>query len=307
MEFKMQNRTLGKTNLEVTPIGFGTAQIGFVGMDQSDCDRLLNGVLDTGVHVIDTAACYVDAEEKTGKSIGSRRDEYVLVSKCGHKMADDDPAEWSGALVRKSAERSLRLLKTDHLDVLLIHSCPKANLENEEFLEALVRCKQDGLVRFIGYSGDREDLDYALTLEMVDCVETSVSICDQQVLESSLPRAKDLDIGVFAKRPVANSVWRDMTQYGGPYGGYTSVYTERLKKMNFTPESIGFDGSWIELALRFTLHQAGVHCALIGGLNLDHVKDNLRIAEQGPLPNVVIEGLYAIWKTHDDGSWVGQT
>ncbi|MCA9437941.1 MAG: aldo/keto reductase [Candidatus Omnitrophica bacterium] len=303
----MQKRTLGKTNLEVTPIGFGTAQIGFVGMEQSDCDHLLNGVLDAGVNVIDTAACYVDAEEKVGKSIGSRRDEYVLVSKCGHKIADDDPPEWSPELIRSSAERSLRLLKADCLDVLLIHSCSKEALENEAMIEALLKCKSDGLARFVGYSGDRGDLDYALTLDSIDCIETSISICDQQVLDNSLPKAKELTLGVFAKRPIANSVWRDMTKYGGLYGGYTAAYTERLKKMDFTPESVGFDGSWIELALRFTLFQPGMHTALVGGMNLDHVKDNLKIADQGPLPDSVQQKLTEVWAAHDDGSWVGQT
>ncbi|MCB9768883.1 MAG: aldo/keto reductase [Candidatus Omnitrophica bacterium] len=303
----MQKRTLGKTNLEVTPIGFGTAQIGFVGMEQSDCDHLLNGVLDAGVNVIDTAACYVDAEEKVGKSIGSRRDEYVLVSKCGHKIADDDSPEWSPELIRSSAERSLRLLKADCLDVLLIHSCSKEALENEAMIEALLKCKSDGLARFVGYSGDRGDLDYALTLDSIDCIETSISICDQQVLDKSLPKAKVLNLGVFAKRPIANSVWRDMTKYGGPYGGYTAAYTDRLKQMDFTPEQVGFEGSWIELALRFTLFQPGMHTALVGGMNLDHVKDNLKIADQGPLPDSVQQKLTEVWAAHDDGSWVGQT
>ena len=77
--------------------------------------------------------------------------------------------------------------------------------------------------------------------------------------------------------------------------------------MDFTPESIGFDGSWIELALRFTLFQPGMHTALVGGMNLDHVKDNLKIAEQGPLPDSVQQKLKDIWASHDDGSWVGQT
>ncbi len=303
----MEKRTLGKTQLEVTPIGFGTAQIGFVGMEQAECDQLLNGVLDAGVNVIDTAACYVDAEEEVGKAIGSRRDEYILVSKCGHKIADDDAPEWSGELVRSSAERSLRLLKTDHLDVLLIHSCPKANLENEEMIEALIQCKRDGMTRFIGYSGDREDLEYALSLDPIDCIETSINFLDQQVLEKSIPVAKRRDLGVFAKRPIANSVWRDMTQYGGPYGGYTAPYTERLKKLGMTPDSVGFDGNWIELALRFTLFQPGMHIALVGGMNLDHVKENLKIAEQGPLPDSVLGNLSSIWKKNDDGSWVGQT
>lgn len=303
----MRKQMLGKTGLEVTPLGFGTAQIGFVGMSQHECHALLNGVLDSGIGVIDTAACYVDAEEKVGKAIGDRRDEYVLVSKCGHHVEESDPPEWSPEIVRKSTERSLRLLKTDRLDVLLIHSCPQSFLENDALIEALLEVREAGLVRFVGYSGDREDLDYAVGLKGMECIETSLSLFDQQVLDSSLPRAEDIGLGVFLKRPLGNSVWRDMTKYGGPYGGYTSEYTRRYKAMNFTPESVGFEGEWDELALRFALSQPGVSCALVGGMNLHHVHRNVEIAGMPPLPESVVEAVRAVWKAHDDGSWVGQT
>lgn len=302
----MEKRRLGKTGLSVTPLGFGAAQIGFLGLTQADASALLHGVLDAGVRVIDTAACYGDSEEKIGKAIASRRKDYVLISKCGHRGGDTDLPEWSPELVRMSAERSLVRMKTDWLDVLLLHSCPVEYLRNEDLVRALEQCKRDGLVRYIGYSGDREELLAAAENEVFDCLETSVSICDQQALRTALARARETRLGVFAKRPLANTCWRDLSGYG-EYREYARVYAERLQAMGFTPESLGFDGDWVELALRFTVFQPGVHCALIGGTRLEHVKSNIGIVSKGPLPKEVLEKLGQTWDAHDDGSWVGQT
>ena len=89
-------RLLGKTLLPVSSLGFGTAEPGFLGVGQKECDALLNGVLDAGINVIDTAECYKDREEKIGKALSRRRSEYVLVSKCGHHVEEADGPEWTG-------------------------------------------------------------------------------------------------------------------------------------------------------------------------------------------------------------------
>jgi aryl-alcohol dehydrogenase-like predicted oxidoreductase len=303
----MEKRKLGNTDLLVTPLGFGTAQIGFLDVPQSDCDRLLNGVLDTGINVIDTAAMYLGSEAKIGLAISSRRSEFVLVSKCGNHVADDDPPEWSGEIIRRSAERSLRRLQTDHLDVLLIHSCSRDHLKNEDMIGSLIKCRVDGLTRFIGYSGDDKDLEFALELGVFDCLEASVNICDQQILDGLLPRIKERNLGFFAKRPLANSCWREMSGYGAGYGDYARTYTERLHKMGFTPESLGFEGEWIDLALRFALFQPGLDVALTGGRNLDHLKQNIRLLDKGPLEPSIVKRIREVWMEHDDGSWAGQT
>ena len=112
--------------------------------------------------------------------------------------------------------RDWKVLKTDHVDVLLIHSCEEKFLRNADLIEALQECKDKGLARFIGYSGDRGDVLAAMDMGFCDVVEMSVNICDQQVLEKALPRAKELGLGVIAKRPLANTgtracvIWHTM-------------------------------------------------------------------------------------------------
>jgi len=303
----MKMRPLGKTGMTVSALGYGTAELGYLGVPQGECDRILGALLDHGLNVIDTASSYMDAEEKVGRAIAARREEFVLVSKGGQAIAETGAPAWSDKAVHQEAERSLRRLRTDHLDLLLLHSCPVAELRNDRMIEALLRLKDAGMTRWIGYSGDGANLSHALGMGVFDCIETSVSLCDQQGIAAQLPEAGRLNLGVLTKRSVANSCWRDLGKDAAFYSEYAEPYAKRLRAMGLSPESVGFDGSWMELALRFTAFQAHVHVALVGGRTLEHLLEDIRILDQGPLPEEVVRALRDRWKEHDDGTWVGQT
>jgi len=301
----MENRTFGKTGLKVTPLGFGASEIGSRDVPPKECERLLNGLLDAGIGLIDTAACYQDSEVKIGQAVSHRRGEFVLTSKCGHQADGLDAAKWSPQIIRQSIERSLKRLQTDHIDCVFLHSCSEEHLDNQEMIAALQQCKQDGLTRFIGYSGDAAPAKKAVDMGTFDCLETSVNICDQQVLELYLPAARAANMGVIAKRPLGNACWlyredpKSSTNYARPYA-------DRLRAMGFTPQELGFEGSWAELMLRFAAYQPGVHCAITGSTNLDHVRENAKIAEQGPLDESVVKKIRQIWTEHARSDWIGQ-
>ncbi len=303
----MEKRILGKTGLAVTQLGFGTAELGFLDIAQSTCDQVLNGVLDSGITLIDTAECYAAAEQKVGNAVSCRREEFVLVTKCGHRVEDGEPPEWSPEGITASAERSLRRLKTDHVDVLLLHSCSMEDLKRDDLITALLKLKEWGLASYVGYSGDNEALDYAIHMGIFDCIETSLSICDQINLDGTLARATEANLGILIKRPLANSIWRDMTRYGSFYDEYTAAYTQRFKAMGLSTQALGFEGDWLELALRFTAYQPGVHTAITGGKNLDHILENIVLVGKGALPAGVVEGIRKAWMEHNDGSWKGET
>src|SRR5260370_482549 len=95
----MTRRTFGKTGCSVSPLGFGGAPIGYLSIEQERSAMILNLLLDSGVNFIDTAASYPGSEEVIGKAIGNRRNEFVLVSKCGQAF-DDLPGEaWSAEVI----------------------------------------------------------------------------------------------------------------------------------------------------------------------------------------------------------------
>ena len=306
----MIKRTFGKTKLEVTPLGFGAAPIGFLKTEQDQVASILNHLLDEGINLIDTAAMYEGAESLIGHTVGHRRSEYVLVSKCGTRVPDIDAPPWSTELVGQTVDRALRNLRTDHLDVMLLHSCDLKTLQKGDALSALVKAREAGKVRFVGYSGDNQTAAFAATLPDVAVIETSVSIADQANLKTVLPTAREHNVGVIAKRPIANAAWMGVEGRIGFYGVYVKPYVDRLQQMNVAPTDLGFDSdgsdAWAEVALRFTLSHPGVHTAIIGTTNPDNAKKNIAFAKKGPLSEEQVAQIHLAFREADpNGKWIG--
>jgi aryl-alcohol dehydrogenase-like predicted oxidoreductase len=308
----MERRTFGRTNLQVSPLGFGGAPIGFLKTERQRVADILNFLLDHGANVIDTAASYEGSEEVIGETIGSRRDRFVLISKCGTKVPGVEGEDWSPGLIAQTVDRSLRRLKTDRLDVMLLHSCKLEVLEKGDAVAALAKARDAGKIRFPGYSGDNDAAAYAATLPDIAVIETSISIADQANIANVLPIAKKHRCGVIAKRPIANAAWKDPAHQPGLYRSYVQPYTERLQKMELTPVDLGFSGppeeSWPEMALRFTLSFPEVSTAIIGTTNPQNAKRNIEYASKGALPQEMVNKIRAAFGHADPvGGWNGLT
>ena len=310
----MELRGFGKTGFEVSALGFGGAPIGFLETDRRQVAELLNTLLDRGVNLIDTAAAYSGSEAAIGEAIGHRRDDYVLVSKCGQAFDDIEGAAWSAAAIEQTVERALRRLNTDHIDVVLLHSCDLETLKTGEALGALVRARDAGKVRFVGYSGDNEAAAHAAGLDEVAVIETSVNICDQANIDNVLPEARRNNVGVLAKRPIANAAWKDASEQRGIYVNYAETYAGRLAAMAITPADLGFPGevgaAWSEIALRFTLSQPGVTTAIVGTTKASNVERNLEALSKGALPENVVTELRAAFRRAEAAAgepWLAQT
>ena len=102
----MEKVAFGSTGLMVSRLGFGGAPIGFLQTDRQKVAAMLNFMLDRGVNVIDTAAMYEGSEEVIGQAVGHRRKEYVLISKCGTKVADIHEPSFSPGLITRTVDRS---------------------------------------------------------------------------------------------------------------------------------------------------------------------------------------------------------
>src|SRR5499425_1363223 len=103
----MERRRLGRTDMEVSVLGFGGSEIGYERASLRTVQRLLGSALDDGLNVIDTAECYENSEELIGKAISGRRREFHLFTKCGHGKSYGH-ADWRPAALLASIERSLR-------------------------------------------------------------------------------------------------------------------------------------------------------------------------------------------------------
>ncbi|MFO0874192.1 MAG: aldo/keto reductase [Phycisphaerales bacterium] len=304
----IERRQFGATDMKVTVLGFGAAEIGYQQVEQSVIERLLNSALDAGLNVIDTAECYAGSEESIGKAVAGRRSEFYLFTKVGHMEPGE--AGWTGASIEKSIERSLQRLKTDHVDLVQLHSCGRDVLERGECIAALERARQAGKARYIGYSGDSTAALYAVESGRFDTLQTSISIADQECVDLTLPKAKERNMGVIAKRPIANAAWRHDEE---PKDGYVVEYWKRLKKLDYdfakgdsrsssTPE--GAAGT----ALRFTLAVPGVHVAIVGTTKPERWKQNAELLRAGgPLAKERFDAIRARWKEVAGPDWTGRT
>src|SRR6516162_2882691 len=136
----MEQRPLGKTDMRVSVLGFGGAEIGFEQASAQAVTQLLHSGLDAGLNVIDTAECYLQSEELIGEAVASRRKDYYLFTKCGHP---DNPGveDWRPQSLLASIERSLQRLRTDYLDLVQLHSCSEAELRKGDVITALRRAR----------------------------------------------------------------------------------------------------------------------------------------------------------------------
>jgi aryl-alcohol dehydrogenase-like predicted oxidoreductase len=292
---RMISNTFGKTGISVAPLGFGSGPIGYLKTDQADVTKMLNFLLDHGVNVIDTAARYLQAEELITKAVGRRRSQYILVSKCGHKVEGVKGKEWSAEIIHQTVDRSLKRLATDYIDVMLLHSCDMGVLKQGDALQALVEARDAGKVRFVGYSGDNKAASYAASLPEISVVQVSFNICDQANIDTVLPVAHKFQVGVIAKRPMANGAWEQPNIFRSSYTEDVLLYLDRFKQIGLSPLDFGFNGPlekvWPNVALRFTLFHSGAHTAIVGTTSLEHAKANVIATQLGPLPEAIVSAI----------------
>jgi aryl-alcohol dehydrogenase-like predicted oxidoreductase len=287
----MEKRKLGRTGLEVTRLGIGLAEIGFdlAAEEKRSAEKVLNTALDRGITFLDTAACYNDSEELIGRAVSSRRDEFVLATKCGHVTGGYEGEPWTAATIRDSIERSLRRLKTDRLDLVQLHSCDVEVLEKGEVIEALEKAREEGKTRFVGYSGDNEAALWAVRSARFDTLQTSFNLVDQKARYELLGEASRRGMGIITKRPIANAAWgaeRSPKEYA-------DQYFERGRQMAAEGPVQGFDGDRILLAMGFVAAHPEVDTMIIGTRNPEHLLRNIaRFSEELPVSAEAVEDLH---------------
>jgi len=251
----MQSRPLGKTGFSVSPIGFGAFKIGrnqkikypqpYDLPDERTVESLLNSLLDMGITYIDTAPAYGLSEERIGKSIAHRREEFVLSTKVGETFEDGvSTYDFSEEGVHRSIQRSLERLKTDVLDLVFLHSDGDdlSILNETDAVAALCDLKQQGLIKAVGMSG-KTVKGARQSLEWADVLMVEYHLNDQSH-EEVIAEAVARGIGVIVKKGLA--------------AGHLDA----------------------DEAIRFVLSHRNISSLIIGGLNLDHMRCNLAVVNK---------------------------
>lgn len=297
-QMAIPTRPLGRTGHDVTILGYGAMELRGAprspDLDDEQAGRVLNAVLDGGINLIDTAIDYGLSEERIGRHVSHRRDEYFLASKCGCPV-DGGPAAGGGTPhdytadnVRAGVEQSLGRLRTDRLDLVQVHMSPSRwQLEADHTVETLRRLQDEGKVRFLGMSGIRPNLSDHIAMGVFDVFQIPYSAVqrehEQLITEAARSGAGTLIRGGAARGgPSQEKQWRQ-----GPLSQAAGVGQRRWETSGIDDVLDGM--SALEFTLRFTLSHPDLTSTIVGTSNVDHVAANIAIAEKGPLPADLLE------------------
>ena len=289
--------------MRVSVLGFGAAEIGFEETSQNTVNALVQEAFDAGVNVIDTAECYRDSEEMIGKAIRNRRNDCYLFTKCGHPRGVESGANWSRDSILESMQRSLRRLQTEHVDLMQLHSCDGMCCAKAK---RSTHCKQRAI------AATHATLATAVTDSPLS-MRLSAARSIRSRLQSTSPTRKQSrwcyaaaiknEMGVIAKRPVANVAWKSNNK---PAQSYHHEYWERLRKLDYPfLHTTNLDKA-VAMALRFTLSVPGVHLAIVGTTKPERWKQNAAFLEGGLLGDGEFEQIRERWSEVAPTTWIGQ-
>lgn len=285
---------LGHSGLKVAALGFGAMHINDERTTEAEAGTLLNHVLDVGINLVDTARGYGLSEARIGRHIAHRRAEFLLSTKVGYGV--EGVPDWTYECIVQGVERALRLMKTDWLDIVHLHSCPLHVLQHGDVTRALNDCRAAGKLRVAAYSGDNAEIDFAIESGAFGSLQTSVSLCDQAHLRHRAARADHAGIGVIAKRPLAGAVWRFAERPADFAEGH---YWDRLQAMGLQTQE-----DWADVALRFVAFHTGVASAIVGTAKPANLRRNLLAIERGPLAPALAAGIRDAF-TRQHAEWPG--
>src|ERR1700730_7023420 len=288
---QLPKRRLGRTNLEVTTLGYGAMELrgapSVPEVSDHDAEQMLNAVLDAGINFIDTSIDYGRSEELIGRFIAHRRSEYFLASKCGCVPGAPMGAEHvhTADNIKAGVEQSLRRMKTDYLDLVQFHrSLTRQEFEEHGALDAALTLRREGKVRFLGVSGTLPNLAEQIEMGVFDAFQIPYSAL-QREHEEIISRAGAADAGIIIRGGVARGAPSDWqrTYYMLP----GSSLRERWEKARLDDLLHGL--SPLEFTLRFTLSNPDLDTTIVGTRDAGHLHANIAAALKGPLPESVVE------------------
>ena len=247
-------------------------------------ETILRAALDAGINYIDTSIDYGLSEERIGRYIAHRRDNYYLASKCGCLVGappaprgERSPHVFSRENIIAGVEQSLRRMKTDYLDVVQFHISPsRQTLEENGALDALLQLQAAGKVRFIGMSGTLPNLRDHIAMGIFDVFQVPYSAVEREH-EDAISRAAEAGAGIVIRGGAAKGAPSTEKQ--------TGLQWDRWKRAQLDDLLDGMTS--VEFVLRFTFSHPHMHTTIVGTVNPAHLQANLVALEKGPLPSDV--------------------
>lgn len=324
----MQYRPLGHTGLEVSVIGFGCGAVGglLVKGDRREMVAAVARAIELGINYFDTAAIYGDGASETnlGWVLAELKADVLVGTKVQLAVTDDEDI---AAATVASVERSLRHLRRDHIDLIQLHN-PIASRRQpdrrwvsvedvEQTIEAFVKLRDEGKVRFWGINGLGETP--ALHQAVERCTAHTIQCCYNlinpsagvgvpdgfpfQNYERLMERAAARGMGVIAIRVLAaGALSGEAGRHPYAAAAITPIASGRdyaedvahAQRFKFLVAE-GYVGSLVEAAIRFAISKPEVATALVGISDMAQLEQAARCAAAGPLPVPALDRIARVW------------
>lgn len=281
----MQTSALGRTDLEVTPLGYGAMEIrgpriwGGRPVSEKQAETILNAVLDAGINFIDTSNDYGRSEEFIGKYISHRRAEFALATKCGCTVVrrdddtDDTPHMWTHENLFRGLHESLERLNVEYVDLMQLHNPPVEECEKNKLADALNQMKEQGKVRWIGVSTTVPHLQTYIDWGVFDTFQIPYSALER-THETWIAKAGEAGIGTIIRGGVARG------EPGAGLGNQDRWAKFEEAKLD---ELLDEGESRTSFLLRYTLTHPQMNTTIVGTLQPEHVLENVKVIQRGKL------------------------
>lgn len=297
----MKKRPLGKTGLNVTEVSLGGLFVSAWGATYDEAERAVRRALDCGINYIDTAPGYNDSEEVLGKILGKTGDELIISTKLGGRPYPFDPRDKKA--LRGSFEESLRLLKRDWIDILMVHEPDRPGQydwwsDRENYYgpvtELMDELKGEGKIRFTGLGG-------TTAYEMANIIETGrfdvvltafqYSLLYREAENRVLPAAKRAGMGIVLGSPLQQGILArcyDKELADAPRW-ISPARREQLLALYRYLNEIGMPVA--EAGLRFVIANPDISCLLTGVRSVAELESSIAACGKGALPAEVASRL----------------
>ena len=313
----MQRRTMGKTGLQVSEIGFGAWGIGksgWVGADDDESLRALNRAIDLGLNFIDTAYGYGEghSERLIGQVLRERSERVYVATKIPPKNRQWPAAHttpvvetFPGDHIRKYTERSLQNLGVDALDLQQFHVWSDTWMEQGDWLDTVQQLKNEGKIHFFGVSINDHEPESALKLVrsgVVDVVQVIYNVFDQSPEDELFPACQEHNVGVIVRVPfdegaLTGTITPD-TEF--PAADWRNNYfrgdrkREVYERVQRIAQDLNIDLEQLpEVALRYVLSHPAVSTVIPGMRRVRNVERNMAVGDGQGLPDAQVQQLKA--------------
>lgn len=283
----MEKKKLGQTGIDISEVAFGGVEIGVpygIGVHneedmlaEQDAIRLLHRAIDEGINFFDTARLYGESERIMGSAFENRREEVVLASKCRHFRQGDGtlvPRQDVERYVYDSLEESLRMLRTDYIDLYMVHYADREIFEMEEVAQVFSALRDKGVVRAIGVSVYKpEETEIAVSSGVWDAVQLPFNLMDQ-AHGIHFQQAKEQGVGIIVRSVLMRGMLTDRLQKLHPELYHVEQHIQQYRTLAATT---GFTGL-PQFATQFALSHDAVSSVLVGIDKVEYLKEAIASA-----------------------------